>query len=62
MYKELLPVHLKPKEDELLSSWLIRLSIGHGLKPSIFGLRVFPGPNVGDNEQTSIEQIVLRYS
>lgn len=28
-----LPVHVKPKEDELLSSWLTRLAISHGLDP-----------------------------
>jgi transposase len=28
------PVHLKPKDDELLSSWLARLSLAHGLHPS----------------------------
>ncbi len=26
------PIHLKPREDELLSSWLVRLAIAHGLK------------------------------
>jgi hypothetical protein len=25
------PIHLKPKQDELLSSWLGRLSLAHGL-------------------------------
>jgi hypothetical protein len=24
------PVHLKPQEDELLSSWLTRLALAHG--------------------------------
>jgi TniQ/Putative transposase of IS4/5 family (DUF4096) len=28
------PVHLKPKADELLSSWLARLSLAHGLHPA----------------------------
>jgi hypothetical protein len=30
---KLWPVHVKPQEDELLSSWLIRLAISHGLDP-----------------------------
>lgn len=34
--EKLWPVHLKPKEDELLSSWLSRLAIAHGLKLSKF--------------------------
>lgn len=31
---KLLPAHLKPKDDELFSSWLSRLSLAHGLAPS----------------------------
>lgn len=30
------PVHLKPKEDELLSSWLVRLAAAHGSPPYNF--------------------------
>ena len=41
--KELLPVHLKPKEDELLSSWLSRLANAHGLAPNAFCSIIFPG-------------------
>jgi hypothetical protein len=36
----LLPVHLKPEDDELLSSWLVRLSASHGLKPYPFASTV----------------------
>ena len=32
----LLPVHLQPKTDELLSSWLVRLAIAHAMKPETF--------------------------
>jgi hypothetical protein len=32
----LYPLHLKPKDDELLSSWVVRLSLAHGLTPSEF--------------------------
>jgi hypothetical protein len=30
------PIHLKPKKDELLTSWLTRLSVGHGTNLSVF--------------------------
>lgn len=30
------PVHIKPKDDELLSSWLVRLAMSHGLKLHTF--------------------------
>jgi hypothetical protein len=33
---ELWPVHIKPKEDELLSSWLVRLAMAQGLKLHTF--------------------------
>lgn len=33
---DLLPVHLQPRDDELLSSWLVRLAIAHELKPDTF--------------------------
>lgn len=31
---KLWPIHFKPEEDELLSSWLCRLALSHGLHPS----------------------------
>ena len=30
------PIHLKPKDDELLSSWLIRLATAHKMHPKTF--------------------------
>lgn len=33
---KLLPIHFKPQPDELLSSWLVRLSVAHGAKPQMF--------------------------
>lgn len=36
------PVHLKPKEDELLSSWLARLALAHGQTVASFTYRVWP--------------------
>lgn len=38
---DLWPVHLKPFPDELLSSWLVRLAHGHGLKLQTFCALVF---------------------
>ncbi|NLR75306.1 TniQ family protein [Leeia aquatica] len=37
------PVRYKPYPDELLTSWLIRLAWGHGLKAQTFCNRVFGG-------------------
>jgi hypothetical protein len=38
---EILPVHLKPLPDELLSSWLIRLAHAHGQKLQTFCAQLF---------------------
>lgn len=38
----LLPVHLKPKDDELLSSWMVRLAIAHGVQPDTFYSSLVP--------------------
>jgi len=37
------PVHMKPQEDELLSSWLTRLALAHGQTVASFTSRVWPG-------------------
>lgn len=37
----LLPIHLKPCSDELLSSWIIRLAHAHGLKLQTFCALIF---------------------
>ena len=37
------PVHLKPHHDELLSSWLVRIAHGHGLKIQSFCNLIFGG-------------------
>jgi TniQ len=41
--KDLWPVRFKPLPDELLSSWLIRIAHGHGLKAQTFCHLVFGG-------------------
>ncbi len=40
------PIHYKPLPDELLSSWLVRLAHGHGLKVQTFCNLIF-----GNNQQ-----------
>lgn len=40
------PVHLKPQEDELLSSWLARLALAHGQTVGSFTYRVWPRRNL----------------
>lgn len=35
------PIRYKPKPDELLSSWLVRLAVGHGMKVQTFCNRIF---------------------
>lgn len=42
MSGKLLPVHIKPKDDELLSSWLVRLAAAHGVMPYRFWSKVWP--------------------
>src|SRR5262249_26619441 len=39
---QLLPRHVKPQSDELLSSWLTRVSLAHGLQPRTFGSILWP--------------------
>lgn len=38
----MLPVHLKPQKDEILSSWLVRLAMAHGMKVHSFCSISFP--------------------
>ena len=38
---EIWPIHLKPLEDELLSSWMVRLARAYGVKPVSFWNRVW---------------------
>jgi hypothetical protein len=40
---KLLPVHFKPKEDELLSSWICRLALAHGLISGSLCSSIIPG-------------------
>ncbi|MGA9995644.1 MAG: TniQ family protein [Pyrinomonadaceae bacterium] len=44
------PIHLKPMEDELLSSWLVRLARFHGLKLHKFSSTVWPGKQIWNRD------------
>lgn len=41
-FKDLLPAYSKPKDDELLSSWLVRMAYDHYLKSHVFCNLIFP--------------------
>jgi len=40
---KLWPAHLKPKEDELLSSWLLRIAVSHGMGLDLFCSAIWSG-------------------
>ena len=40
------PCHVQPQADELLSSWLTRLSLAHGLQPRTFCAILWPATPV----------------
>lgn len=46
----LLPVHLKPQPDELLSSWLMRLAMAHGQKLHTFCSHVLPNKAIWNRD------------
>ena len=48
--EKLLPAHLKPKDDELLSSWLVRLARAHSLKLHTFCSLVWPGKQIWNRD------------
>jgi hypothetical protein len=47
---KLWPIHLKPQEDELLSSWLFRLTIGHGQKLHTFCDLTWPRKSIWNRD------------
>lgn len=60
------PVHLKPQEDELLSSWLTRLALAHGQTAASFFNLTWPGryllvrdPDLW-NDQTTFELLARK--
>lgn len=61
---KLLPVHFKPQDDELLSSWICRLSLAHGLNSGSFYYAVLPsksskqGATERDIDRNPSEEII----
>ena len=57
----ILPIHLKIKEDELLSSWIIRLAHAHGIRVESFCTEIF-GKNSNvwnrDIDKSASKQII----
>jgi hypothetical protein len=47
---ELWPIHLKPNDDELLSSWLVRLARAHGLKLHTFCSLAWPKKQIWNRD------------
>lgn len=60
-FGELWPVHPKPKGDELLSSWLSRLAMGHGQKLHTFCSMMWPGMAIWnrDVDKSATAEMVL---
>jgi len=44
------PVHLKPRPDEVTSSWIVRLAIGHGYTPNLFCRGVWGKKNIWNRD------------
>jgi hypothetical protein len=63
-YPLLLPASSKLFNDELLSSWLLRLSINHSLKPELFAKLLFPKFNIWhkDVDTFAPKEMLLRLS
>lgn len=65
-YDRLVPVHLKPKGDELLSSWLVRLARAHGLKIHTFCSLVWPAKQIWNRDidksasEAMLEELSIR--
>lgn len=59
MAKGLWPVHLKPREDELLSSWLVRLAGSHGLSPNSFLYILWPQYNFPTDIDIYVDPAIL---
>lgn len=57
---KLWPLHLKPQDDEILSSWLVRLAQAHGLKPYSFCHLAWPGKSIWNRDiDKSADQDIL---
>jgi hypothetical protein len=56
----LFPCHMKPQADELLSSWLTRLSLAHGLQPRTFCSILWPAQPIwtGDIDRRATPEML----
>jgi hypothetical protein len=48
--RDLWPAHPKPKPDEILSSWLVRLTMAHGLKLHTFCSLIWPHKQIWNRD------------
>lgn len=57
---QLFPYHVKPQADELLSSWLSRLSLAHGLQPCTFCRILWPAKSLwtGDIDRRATPEML----
>jgi hypothetical protein len=57
---QLLPRHVKPQTDELLSSWLTRVSLAHGLQPRTFCSILWPAKAIwtGDIDRRATPEML----
>jgi TniQ len=57
---QLFPRHVQPQRDELLSSWLTRLSLAHGLDPRTFGSILWPAKTIwtGDIDRRATPEML----
>ena len=57
---QLLPHHVKPQTDELLSSWLARLSLAHGLESRTFCRILWPAKPIwtGDIDRRATPEML----
>jgi transposase-like protein len=53
------PMHIKPEEDELLSSWLTRLALAHGFRPYSFTSLIMGGRDLWASDIDKIDHIDL---
>ncbi len=49
-FKEILPASSSPKDDELISSWLVRLAQAHYMKPHAFCKMVLPNEQIWNRD------------
>src|SRR5436305_9376665 len=58
--RTLWPLHIKPNQDELLSSWLTRLGMAHGMKLHTFCAVIWPHKQIWnrDIDKSADEELI----